>query len=241
MSVSTTEPPPEAIATGRRLSPVVVAMWVFLATEAMFFTGLIASQFVLRAGSAPTAYSNLRPPGADLSHLNDSEAARLRTSAWPRPFDVATNPLDPALTGLLTLLLIASAVTMSQSVAAWRRGDRRRASGRVLVTLGLGALFLAGQLVEYDRLARVRKLPIGVSATGHFRPDSSVFASNFYLLTGCHALHVAAGLVVLGWLWFRLRREGDTPARSQALELGGLYWHFVDVVWLVLFACVYLI
>jgi cytochrome c oxidase subunit 3 len=283
-------------------------MWVFLATEAMFFTGLLASYLVLRSASPPDAYSNLFPPGTDLSErrkwvglktewlaketsaldqvapyflpyradagadmgdymthsgwlqvpgLRPSAAAELveklmadgvpvemiplRTASWPHPFDSAMNPLSPLLTGLATCLLIASAVTIRRASDAIKRGDRRVGSRGLFWTCFLGAAFLGFQVYEYWRLSLTRAWPIGVSASGYFRPDSSVFASNFYLLTGCHALHVAAGLLVLAWLWLRSLRGAYDGGRSQAVELGGLYWHFVDVVWVVLFASVYLI
>src|SRR3954470_9738899 len=76
------------------LTPGKVAMWLFLATEVMFFTGLIGTYIVLRAGSSPTSYSNKYSPGTDLSLMLAEKESGLVASAWPRPYDAATNPLS---------------------------------------------------------------------------------------------------------------------------------------------------
>src|SRR3954464_6880008 len=84
------------------LTPGKVAIWLFLATEVMFFTGLIGTYIVLRAGSPPTAYSNLYPPATDLSLVLKQRPEGLKTFGWPKPYDATTNPLSIDLTAVNT-------------------------------------------------------------------------------------------------------------------------------------------
>lgn len=167
------------------------AMWLFLGTEAMFFTGLIAAYLVLRSG-APD---------------------------WPDP----ARRLAVGLTAFNTVLLMASYVPMTRAVATAARGDRRGLSRALAATLLLGAAFLAIQGFEYAHLIR-----------GGARPNVDLFWSVFFTLTCFHGLHVAAGIVWLGALW------ASRAANPLRVELAGMYWHFVDLVWVVLFCSVYL-
>src|SRR3954471_10083332 len=86
------------------LTPGKIAMWLFLATEVMFFTGLIGTYIVLRAGSSPASYSNKYSPGTDLSPMLAEKEPDLVASAWPRPYDAATNPLSIDLTAVNTFI-----------------------------------------------------------------------------------------------------------------------------------------
>ena len=83
--------------------------------------------------------------------------------------------------------------------------------------------------------------PIGVSASGHFRPDSSLFASSFFTMTGAHGLHVAIGILAVGTLAIRSWFGAYSATNYHPVENVGLYWHFVDLVWSFLFVVVYLI
>jgi cytochrome c oxidase subunit III len=83
--------------------------------------------------------------------------------------------------------------------------------------------------------------PIGVSASGHFRPSVSLFASCFFTMTGFHGAHVAGGVVMLTCLLIQSLRGAYTQEHHSPVELIGLYWHFVDLVWIILFTVVYLI
>ncbi len=108
------------------LTPGKVAIWLFLATEIMFFTGLIGTYIVLRAGSPPTAYSNLYPPATDLSRILPNKPEGLLTYAWPKPYDAATNPLSIDLTAVNTFILICSSVTMVLGLSAFQRDQKGR-------------------------------------------------------------------------------------------------------------------
>ena len=222
------------------LTPGKVAMWLFLATEVMFFTGLIGTYIVLRAGSPPGSYSNLYPPNTNLSRLQPVPAD-LATTAWPRPYDHATNPLNVALTAGNTLILIVSSVLMALALRSFQRDERRRGATFLTLTALVGLVFLGVQVYEYHQLLYGHRFPIGVSASGHFRPDSSLFASCFFTMTGAHGLHVAAGIVAVGALAVRSWFGAYSAANYHPVENVGLYWHFVDLVWSFLFAVVYLI
>jgi cytochrome c oxidase subunit 3 len=279
-------------------------MWLFLATEVMFFTGLIGSYIVLRAGSPHNAYSNLFPPatqikgsedvhgvvltaGADheaiehvletgaglsaekaaevihalphglvgglskakaeklVSELKaagaEAEVEPLKTYNWPLPYDGLTNPLAINLTAGNTFILICSSVTMVLALAAFQEGKKGKGSGFLLATVVIGSLFLSVQVYEYYQLMIGHHYPQGISATGHFRPSVSLFASCFFTMTGFHGAHVTGGVVLLFCVWLRSLFGAYDAKNYATVELAGLYWHFVDLVWIILFTIVYLL
>ena len=116
------------------LTPGKVAIWLFLATEIMFFTGLIGTYIVLRAGSPPAAYSNLYPPATDLSRILKATPEGLEVYAWPKPYDPATNPLSIDLTAVNTFILICSSVTMVLGLGAFQRDQKRKGALYVTAT-----------------------------------------------------------------------------------------------------------
>ncbi|WP_165064355.1 cytochrome c oxidase subunit 3 [Paludisphaera rhizosphaerae] len=296
-------PAPDAVPAP--VLPGKVAIWLFLATEIMFFTGLLGSYIVCRGGSPATAYSNLFPPATQLDRLRDSrgvlieggiekghdaaaqaiaeatgkkpdeietilkaepsvvngltekqandlasalkghgleaETITLKPSSWPKPYDSLTNPLSIDLTTVNTFILICSSATMVLAVSAIQSGKKARCSLFLLATVLLGSVFLGVQVYEYHELLEGRIYPPGISPTGHFRPGVSLFASCFFTVTGFHGLHVAAGIITLA-LVFLASLFGKFSAKNfAAVEYAGLYWHFVDLVWILLFTIVYLI
>ena len=137
--------------------------------------------------------------------------------------------LDVTRTGAFTACLFASSFTIHQAAKSLARGRQSALRSWLLATLVLGAVFLAGQASEYRSL-----FASGLSV------DTSLFASTFFTLTGFHGLHVALGLMAIGIL-FVLALAGDFAGRrSSAVKAIGLYWHFVDVVWILVFSVVYL-
>jgi heme/copper-type cytochrome/quinol oxidase subunit 3 len=138
--------------------------------------------------------------------------------------------LEPPRAGLFTACLVASSGTIWLAERRLRSRDRRGAGAWLLTTVGLGLIFLAGQAIEYAGL-----LGRGVTIA------SNLFGTQFYTLTGLHFLHVSAGVVMLAILaGLALRGRADEPA-AGAVEPIALYWHFVDAVWIVLFAVIYLL
>ena len=225
---------------GPPVSPGKVAMWLFLATEIMFFTGLIGTYIVLRAGSPATSYSNDYSPGkapADVAKINPDA----KFYNWPKPYDADTNPLSIDLTAANTFILICSSVTMVLGLAAIERGDRKKLTRWLFATVIFGSIFLGVQVYEYRSLLFEHIYPKGISATGHFTPNVSLFASCFFTMTGFHGAHVAGGVVMLTCLLIQSLRGTYTKEHHSSVELIGLYWHFVDLVWIILFTVVYLI
>jgi heme/copper-type cytochrome/quinol oxidase subunit 3 len=130
-------------------------------------------------------------------------------------------------TSMTSFILLMSSLTMVLAVNAAIRGDRQRMRLWLVATAVQGALFLGGQVYEFTEFYRE-----GLGYT------ANVSASSFYTLTGFHGAHVLVGLIMLlSAVAYSLRRE----LRAEAVEVLGLYWHFVDIVWVVIFAIVYLI
>jgi len=142
---------------------------------------------------------------------------RTRADAWP----AAAARLDVPLAAVLTLVLLASSLTVALAADAARAGRARATAGWLGATLALGAAFLGGQAWEWHALAHH-----GVG----FAADQA--ASTFYAITGWHGAHVAAGLVYLGVVLAR--------RRGEAVASAALFWQFLDAVWMVLFTAVYL-
>lgn len=290
------------------VTPGKVAMWIFLATEVMFFTGLIGSYIVLRSGSPPASYSNLYPPATDLSRLADkkgvllteagpdpekvaaavaratgidgeaalrlvegahhmpqviqaglaaaqaeslasaleSAGARaavegLKTYSWPPPYHRQVNPLSIDLTAVNTFILICSSVTMVLALSAIQKGRKGRLTLFLLLTVAIGATFLGIQVIEYRKLMLEDFQSVGVGRGHHFLPSSSLFGSCFFTMTGFHGAHVFAGILTLAIISLQSLRGVYTASHHAAVEMAGLYWHFVDLVWILLFTVVYLI
>ncbi len=102
-------------------------------------------------------------------------------------------------------------------------------------------MFLGVQVYEYYQLMFVHHYPSGVSASGHFTPDVSLFASCFFTMTGFHGAHVAGGVIAMTLLAIRSWFGAYSSTNYNSVEIVGLYWHFVDLVWIILFTVVYLI
>jgi cytochrome c oxidase subunit 3 len=178
------------------MSPLAVGVVVWLASEVMFFGGLFAAWFVLKAHNQPL----WPPPGEDIE-------------VWRMLFG--------------TVVLVTSSVTVHLAVTSAEH-RRARASLRWLAaTILLGAVFLINEALEWASL--------------DFGFSSSAFSTIFYLLTGFHGLHVLGGLIlmiVVAWVVFG---RGSRVPTATTVRVTSYYWHFVDVVWIVLFLTVYVL
>jgi len=154
-------------------------------------------------------------------------ALRIRSDWWAEPGDLLNVPL----TAVNTFLLICSSLTMVEALRAAETGNAKRLRMFLLATLLIGIAFIGIQVTEYLELL------------GHgFTPDSSNYAAAFYVQTSFHGGHVSAGIVALAIInWKAQRGQYDDKKNIESIELMGLYWHFVDVVWIFLFTIVYLI
>ncbi len=137
---------------------------------------------------------------------------------------------DIPFTSVSSFVLLMSSLTMVLAVSAIGRRDERNAKLWLTVTALLGATFVGGQVYEFTSFYRE-----GLGFT------TSLFSSSFYTLTGFHGVHVTVGVIMLFALVGMLSREKVVGDKSETVELVGLYWHFVDVVWIIIFTLVYLI
>ena len=147
---------------------------------------------------------------------------RLGGQGWAE----ASHHLSITLATVNTLVLLTSSYTVVQAFAAAERGDTRLLRLGLALTILGGLIFLGLKAVEYTTEIRAG-----------FTPGAGIFWSFYYMMTGLHALHVIGGIVVNGVV---LATEGTVAKNPHRVELAGLYWHFVDVVWIFLFPLLYL-
>ena len=148
--------------------------------------------------------------------------------AWPAegPKEILNIPV----TAFNTFLLICSSVSMVKAFAAIAAGDQRRLRLWLVVTVIMGASFVGVQAYEYSELV------------GHgFVPSGGLFPSTFYTMTGFHGFHVSVGVICMSFVTWKAFRGKYTAQDYRGVEVIGLYWHFVDLVWIILFTIVYLI
>lgn len=137
---------------------------------------------------------------------------------------------DIPFTSVSSFVLLMSSLTMVLAVSSLQRRDEQRMRIWLLATALLGASFIAGQIYEFTAFVKE-----GLGFT------TNIFSSAFFTLTGFHGAHVVIGIIILMTM-FAMSLQGRLgPERAEALEIAGLYWHFVDVVWVVVFVVVYLI
>jgi len=189
-----------------------LGMWVFLVTEVLFFGGLFLVYTVYR-------------------------------SWYPDAFAAASHSLDITLGTINTAVLITSSLTMALAVHAAQLGQRRALMLFLVATMALGVVFLGIKAVEYYQKFVEHHIP---GAGFHFEePQHAVHAqiyfSLYFMMTGLHALHMIIGFGIMAfmlrWAWNgTITKEYYTP-----IEISGLYWHFVDIVWIFLFPLLYLL
>ncbi len=139
---------------------------------------------------------------------------------------------DIPFTSVSSFVLLMSSLTMVLAHNALSRGDQNGTRTWLFATAALGSLFLGGQVFEFTEFIVEYDMTLSANPA----------ASAFYLLTGFHGTHVAIGVLMLLSLWgISRRREGLSDHHGMNLELVGLYWHFVDIIWIVIFTVVYLL
>lgn len=153
---------------------------------------------------------------------------RLGSSNWPD----ATKVFHIEFLTVMTFVLISSSATMAVAVTASKTGDRRRTMKYLLLTALGGAIFLGMQGIEWGQI-----ISQGGSLSANKWGDP-LFTGYFFMITGFHGTHVLLGVVILFITLFRTMDSKSTP---NGVEVAGLYWHFVDLVWVFIFGCFYLI
>lgn len=144
----------------------------------------------------------------------------------PTPQEILNIPL----TSVSTFVLLMSSLAMVLALAAVMRGDTRYSQVWLATTAVLGAVFLVFQAFEFTQFV-----------DEGLKISTNLFGSTFFVLTGCHGLHVLVGVIWLSTLLILSARGKLGPEKAMNVEIAGLYWHFVDVVWIVIFTVVYLI
>jgi cytochrome c oxidase subunit 3 len=161
--------------------------------------------------------------------------------SYPIAFHAAAEHANIMLGTINTYVLLTSSLTVALALAATERGRRRATVGWLLVSIALGATFDVLKIVEYAQHLH-EGFAFGHYFTATGLPQGAVlYFTLYYLLTGLHALHVTAGIIVLAYLAVRARHGAFTPESHVVLECGALYWHLVDLVWIFLWPMLYLL
>jgi len=142
-----------------------------------------------------------------------------------------TQVFNIELTSFSTFILLMSSLMMALAVNAIQRGNVRSMRFSLLVTAFFGAIFLGGQVYEFNHFVHEK----------HMTLSNSLFGSTFYTLTGTHGTHVAIGVLWLVSMYLFSFKKGFGQQNASDVEMMGLYWHFVDIVWIVIFTAVYLL
>ena len=195
-----------------------LGMWVFLLSEVMFFTGLIGAYIILRF-------------------------------ARPEQFADPGVVLNVPLTAANTFLLICSSVTMVKAFAEIERGNQKGLKLYLVLTAVIGMAFVGVQAIEYYKLAHEGFVPLSNLYAAHGRHGveggavigGPLYGATFYTMTGFHGTHVSIGVACLWFTVYKAFKGGYTKDNYGGVEVMGLYWHFVDLVWIILFTIVYLI
>jgi len=188
-----------------------LAMWVFLVTEIMFFGGLFLAYVIYR-------------------------------SLYPTVFIAGSHHLDIRLGGLNTAILICSSLTMALAVRGAQLGNRKTLTLFMILTLVLGLAFLGIKAVEYQHKWHDHLVPgPRFAMEGPYAREVQIFFSLYFAMTGLHATHMVVGAGLILWLLPACARGRYGPDYYHPIECFGLYWHFVDIVWIFLFPLLYLI
>jgi cytochrome c oxidase subunit III len=188
-----------------------LGMWVFLATEVLIFGALFAGY---------AAYRLL----------------------YPHDFEAASSKLNLLIGAINTVVLLTSSLTMALSVYAAHTDHQRLLVRCLAMTAALGALFMVFKVIEYYTDYRDQLVPVlAFDATEWAEPGHvQLFLMFYYIMTGLHALHLTIGIGVMIWVIVLARRGRFGPQHYSPVEVAGLYWHFIDVIWIFLLPLLYL-
>jgi cytochrome c oxidase subunit 3 len=189
-----------------------LGMWIFLITEVMFFGGMFAAYTVYR-------------------------------SAYPGVFGAASRTLNAAIGAINTAVLLCSSFTMVMAVRAGQLGRRKQIAVFLILTLLLGMVFLGVKGYEWNEKFQEHHIPgpsFHMEGAG-LQDHAQLFFSLYFAMTGLHALHMVVGAGLLSLLLYQNHRGRFSAAYYTPIDMVGLYWHFVDIIWIFLFPLLYLI
>jgi cytochrome c oxidase subunit 3 len=188
-----------------------LGMWIFLLTEILLFGGLFCAYAIYRAW-------------------------------YPQMFYNAHKALDVTLGGINTVVLITSSVTMALAIRSMQQDKRRATIINLALTLVLAGVFLVIKFFEYRHKFHLGQLPgMYYTYTGIKGSNPHIFFSVYFMMTGLHGFHVIGGMAMISWLLIRTARGEFSSAYYTPVEMTGLYWHLVDMIWIFLFPLLYLI
>jgi cytochrome c oxidase subunit 3 len=188
-----------------------LGMWVFLLTEVMFFGGLFIGYIVYR-------------------------------TAYPEAWAEGSNTLDVMLGGVNTAVLICSSLTMALAVHAAQTGNRKLIILFLVLTIVFGSVFLGVKAVEYSHKFHEHHVPgPSFQFEGEHAQAAQLFFAFYFAMTGVHALHMIIGIGYLLLLIYQAWRGLFTADYFTPVEMFGLYWHFVDIIWIFLYPLLYLV
>lgn len=196
---------------GAQKEAATFGMWVFLATEVLFFGGLFLTYSVYRMW-------------------------------YPAAFAAGSRELNIALGTINTATLITSSLTMVLAVHAAETGNRKQLLLFIIVTMVLGLVFLGIKADEYYEKFVDHHVPgPNFQFEAQYFRNAQIFFSMYFIMTGLHAVHMIIGLGVMTWMLVWAWNGTITKEYHSPIEIAGLYWHFVDIIWIWLYPLLYLI
>jgi cytochrome c oxidase subunit 3 len=188
-----------------------LGMWIFLVTEVMFFGGLLMAYLLYRVW-------------------------------YPEAWAEGSLELDIRMGAFNTVVLIGSSLTMAFAVRSAQTGAQKATVRWLLITMALGLTFLVVKFFEYREKWELHHIPgPNFQFEGPHAGQVEIFLSLYFGLTGLHALHMVIGATLLAVITWMAHKRRFTPEWYTPVELSGLYWHFVDIVWIFLFPLLYLL
>jgi len=191
----------------------LLGMWIFLITEVMFFGGMFAAYTIYR-------------------------------SAYPTVFAIASSSLNVTIGAVNTCVLLLSSFTMVMAVRAGQLGQRKAIIFFLILTLIFGFTFLGVKAYEWTEKYYEHHMPGQLAFHLEGTPlqgPAKLFFSLYFAMTGLHALHMVVGVGILTWLILEARKGKYSAEYFTPVDISGLYWHFVDIIWIFLFPLLYLI
>jgi cytochrome c oxidase subunit 3 len=196
---------------GQQHEAATLGMWLFLATEVLFFGGLFAAYMLYRVW-------------------------------YPETWGAASRTLDVTLGAVNTMVLIGSSLTMALAVHAAATDRRRVLLVFLVLTMVLGAIFLGIKAVEYAHKFEEHHVPgLDFHFEGPAPERANLFFSLYFAMTGLHAAHMVIGLGLMTVMFVMAWRGRFSSRWYTPVEVSGLYWHFVDIIWIFLFPLLYLV
>jgi len=203
----------------QQFESATLGMWVFLLTEIMFFGGMFCAYMIYR-------------------------------STYPAAFASTSQHMNPLWGAINTAVLIVSSLSMALAVRAARLGQTRALQILLLVTIFFGMCFLGVKAIEYHEHWVDNKVPISVPGLGshwdyseapQYARQAQILFCFYFFMTGFHALHMVIGIGLMLTIFYMASKGTFSRSYFAPVEISGLYWHFVDIVWIFLFPLLYLI